>query len=120
MQIIENIQPILDVPPSPVETLVQLHLHGELDLSSTAGLDSTFAGVEAGAPSGIVLDLSQVTFMDSSGFGCVARAADRARAAGRAFTLVHPSSSVARLISLMEASDLVITPARIPALRLVD
>lgn len=119
MRIIENIQPILDVPPSPQAALVQLHLHGELDLSSTAGLDSVFAGVEAGAPGGLVVDLSLVTFIDSSGLGCVVRAADRARAAGRAFTLVHPSASVARLISLMEVSDLVVTPARVPALRLV-
>ena len=51
--------------------------------------------------SAILLDLSQVTFIDSTGVGCLAKIARQARSANITFALIQPSEIVKKIISAM-------------------
>ena len=51
--------------------------------------------------SAILLDLSNVTFIDSTGVGCLAKLARQARSANIVFALVQPSEIVKKIISAM-------------------
>src|SRR5438094_7159538 len=72
---------------------------GELDL---AGVERARAAIaEAEEHSGmIVLDLSQLTFLDSTGLEVVLRAARRAGELGRRLVVRRPSPYVKRLFEL--------------------
>ena len=71
-------------------------LHGELDLMSANGL--TDALVEL-AGSTVVVDLSDLTFMDSSGIGALVRARNRIRADGQ-LMLSRPGGIVRRALEI--------------------
>jgi anti-sigma B factor antagonist len=67
-------------------TAVRLSLHGELDMATRAQVESALIGAEDSGATAIELDLSGLTFMDSSGVH-VALAA-RSRALEKGYTLV--------------------------------
>lgn len=52
-------------------------ISGELDLASVPGVEAQIEPVVAANPDRLVFDLSQVTFMDSSGIAMLLRAAGR-------------------------------------------
>ena len=75
---------------SPSETVTSLPagsaevvLRGELDIATLDDARRQIEAVEAGAPPVLVLDLSRLTFVDSSGVRLALLADDRARAEGR-------------------------------------
>jgi anti-anti-sigma factor len=53
----------------------------------------------------VVLDLREVTFMDSCGVHLIVSASIRARRAGRRLVLVRGRSQVARILALTGASE---------------
>ncbi len=61
----------------------EVALRGELDISTLGDARRQIEAVEAGAPPVLVIDLSALTFVDSSGVRLTLLADDRARAAGR-------------------------------------
>ena len=74
--------------------------NGALDLVTSRGLSSAL-GELAGTPGDAVLDLSDVSFMDSMGLGVVLKAANRFSRQGKQLHLVTPSGgNVARLLEL--------------------
>jgi anti-anti-sigma factor len=70
-------------PPGTVEVV----LSGELDIATLEDAQRRVAAAEAGEPPMLVLDLSGLTFVDSSGVRLALLADERARAAGRRFAL---------------------------------
>lgn len=77
---------------------VVLRLGGELDMSGTDDLLAATAGI---APSSrVVLDLRELTFMDSSGLRVIMNLDVRARAEGWDLTLTAPRDEVRRLLML--------------------
>ena len=75
---------------------VRISLRGELDLASADQADETLQAAEAeGTP--LVLDLSGLTFMDSTGLRLILRAARRARENGRSLKLVSGPPRVQRV-----------------------
>ena len=62
---------------------VEVVLEGELDIASADEALHRVAEAERAAPSLLVIDLSTLTFVDSSGVRVVLVADDRARASGR-------------------------------------
>ena len=69
---------------------------GELDLSNAAQLEERLAGnIDT------VLDLSELSFIDSSGIRVVIGAAQRARAEAWEFTVRNPQPAVLRVIKLV-------------------
>jgi anti-anti-sigma factor len=68
--------------PLPAGT-AEVVLRGELDIASLDDARRQVEAVEAGAPPLLVIDLSGLSFVDSSGVRLALPADDRARAAGR-------------------------------------
>jgi len=73
---------------------------GEIDVSVRADFRGQLAALVAEAPSPGLVDLSAVTFMDSSGLGELVSAKVAADAVGVELILVRPSEPVRRVLSL--------------------
>lgn len=83
------------------EALV-LRVSGELDLSTAPVLDAAVseAREERGLP--VVLDLSGVSFVDSTGIRSLIGAAQALESEGRAFALLSPADAVVRVLDLTD------------------
>ncbi len=79
---------------------------GDIDLATSRDLGSQLGEI-AGEPGvAVVLDLSQVTFMDSIGLGVVLKASSRFRRQAKRFVIVAPpGGQVLRLLELSGAGD---------------
>ncbi len=75
-------------------------LEGELDLSNADALRAEFARIEATSVSRIVLDLSELEFIDSTGLAVILRAHERARNDGYVLRVLRPTGQVARVFEL--------------------
>jgi anti-anti-sigma factor len=82
---------------------VRLRLDGELDLVTAPWLARRLAKVEATNPSLVLIDLRDLTFMDSSGLRELFSAQRRARAAGRRLVLVKGSAPIDRVLEMVRA-----------------
>lgn len=95
----------VDVLPDPGAACVFVVPRGELDLMTTSALRAALAdAVEAGAQE-VVLDMRQLTFIDSSGIRLLVQTESSARANGRHFTIIDGSEPVARLLATTGLSD---------------
>ncbi len=81
-------------------------LTGELDVAGASLLENELRRVAADhdAP-GLVLDLRELDFMDSTGLRLIVLADDRARAEGRDFTLVRGKPDVQRVLEITRMDD---------------
>jgi anti-anti-sigma factor len=82
-----------------------LAVSGELDLASSAELEEALHNVNHAGAELLILDLSELEFMDSTGLGVLVKANQRAQEAGRRFALVKGSPQVQRLLSLTGVAD---------------
>ena len=81
-------------------------LTGELDVSGAALLESELDRVAADhAPAKVVLDLSGLEFMDSTGLRLVVLTDARAREAGRRFVLVKGVPDVQRVFTITRMEE---------------
>jgi anti-sigma B factor antagonist len=89
----------LDVrgPAAGVTTVIP---RGEIDLATVGELESWLEDLRIRCAS-VVLDLSQVTFIDSSGLRALARARAAADQAKTSLRLERPSPPVARALDLV-------------------
>jgi anti-anti-sigma factor len=85
--------------------LVHVALRGELDLSSAGKLQDELKRVEAEAPPVLVLDLSKLVFLDSTGLRCLVTADERARAQGRRMVIVRGPDPVQRVFSITRLEE---------------
>jgi len=83
---------------------VSVHVAGELDLATAGLLEQTLRRAEGRALL-VVLDLRELTFMDSAGLHVIVNASVRARQAGCRLVLVRGPSQVDRLFGLVGAAD---------------
>jgi len=77
-----------------------LAVSGELDLASSSTLEDELARVGDSDSAVVIIDLSGLEFMDSTGLSVVVRAHQRAQEKGRRFGLVKGRPQVQRLLSL--------------------
>jgi anti-sigma B factor antagonist len=75
-------------------------LDGELDMVSCSQLDDALSGVDLDERGALVLDLSGVRFLDSTGLKAIFRIRGLARERGRKFAVTQGSAQVQRLLSL--------------------
>jgi anti-anti-sigma factor len=75
-----------------------LHVSGELDVQFADELRD--AGLAAAADSGLAMNLSEVSFIDSSGLAALIEINNTIGLRGQAFTLVAPSRSVRRILEV--------------------
>ena len=83
--------------------MVKLLLSGELDTVSACAIDELLREQEQVGFDRFVVDLAELRFMDSSGFGVLVAAARRAANAGRSFRVVNASGAVRKMFNLIQA-----------------
>jgi anti-anti-sigma factor len=96
---------ILDVMTEDRDGLVHVALVGELDLSTVAKVQEELRRVEANAPATLVVDLSKLTFLDSTGLRCIVTADERAREEGRRIVIVRGPDPVQRVFAITRLDD---------------
>jgi anti-sigma B factor antagonist len=99
----------LRIESASLDGALVLAASGEIDLATSPRLRETVeAELERGVP--LVLDLSEVTFLDSSGIRVLLGCAARAQAGGTRFTVI-PSDAVGRTLELCGITDAVLLVA---------
>ena len=96
---------ILDVRTEDRNGLVHLALVGELDLSTVPKVQEELRRIEAALPATLVVDLSKLTFLDSTGLRCIVTADERAREAGRRIVIVRGPDAVQRVFAITRLDD---------------
>ena len=77
-----------------------LAVRGELDLYSTPQLTAELETI-AGEPTNVVVDLAEVSFMDSTALGAILLASRRLRDANRRLALVSPVAATTKLLTMV-------------------
>jgi anti-anti-sigma factor len=96
---------ILEIDTEKRDGLVHVMLRGELDLSSVTKVQDELHRVEADAPPVVLLDLSKLTFLDSTGLRCLVTADQRARDEGRRLVLVRGPDPVQRVFAITRLEE---------------
>lgn len=77
---------------------------GAVDIESRGQLQAECQKLLTTGPVGLVIDMSGVTFMDSTGIGTLVEVSHSAQDAGVTFTIRRPS---ARVVRILQATGLV-------------
>jgi anti-anti-sigma factor len=96
---------ILEIETGDRDGVVHVALRGELDLSSVNKVQEELRRVEADAPAVVVLDLSKLNFLDSTGLRCLVTADQRARDDGRRVVLVRGPDPVQRVFTITRLEE---------------
>lgn len=89
----------LDVSTTRRDDLTVVRLDGELDIYTVAGFRSELDALDP-AVSRIVIDLSDVTLLDSSGLGALVSLLNQARGGGGQLGLVCPHRRLRRVFEI--------------------
>jgi len=73
---------------------------GEVDLATAPELDTVLLAAVANNPAQIVIDLSDVSFMDSTGLGVIVRTLKRTRERDTALNLVVSNARVLKIFGI--------------------
>jgi anti-sigma B factor antagonist len=84
---------------------VVLALSGELDVVSAPELELCLNEVMAEAHDRVVLDLSELAFVDSAGVSVLIKARQDAESSGRTLVLGRPTEQVHRVFALVGLAD---------------
>jgi anti-sigma B factor antagonist len=85
----------------PFEGRAVVALAGEIDLFTAPHFDEALVGVIDAGARRVVVDLSEVTFIDSTAVGVVIGGVRRLRAVGGAIDIVCPSENIRRILELV-------------------
>jgi stage II sporulation protein AA (anti-sigma F factor antagonist) len=109
---------LLRTTVEPLEEARLLRAEGEIDLSTVGALRrEIYATRDAGVTA--VLDLSGVSFIDSTGLNLLLRASRDSATSEWGFFIVRPSDAVRRLIEVSRTADL-LTLVEPAAERVID
>lgn len=78
---------------------------GEIDVETAGSLSDSVTEALTRAPR-VLLDLSAVTFIDSTGLGVLVRAHRAAEARGGFFAVVHPTPQTRKLVRVLGLDQL--------------
>jgi anti-sigma B factor antagonist len=93
-------EPLFGVAVTQTEAHAVVALSGELDLNSAPALRDCLAGLAEGGTTEIVLDLSDLDFVDSTGLSVLVMDFHRTRAAGGSTVMRNPSPTVMRVLEI--------------------
>ena len=85
--------------------VTRVDLYGEFDLAGIRQFETAIAPLEAGDPDVLVVDLTGVEFMDSSGLRALVMADQRARDAGRRLAIVPGAPAIRRVFEITQLHD---------------
>ena len=102
--------PIMFPPPTRRDrpTVANRQLLGEVDIASRDAVIATVLEAVTPATTVVVLDMSQVEFIDCAGLASILQARRRAAESGCAVQLTALSSSVRRLLELTNTAALLV------------
>jgi anti-sigma B factor antagonist len=86
--------------------VASIALRGELDMGTVPDLEDCLAPLESNGFSAIMLDLRELTFMNSTALGALVRARDRATMDGHRLILVGARPSARRVFELTGTESL--------------
>jgi anti-anti-sigma factor len=89
------------------DSYVVLELAGEADVTSMTTLESLLRDETRKEPGLLIIDLSELSFMDSSALQVILRAHRALAANGGVLALVNPHHIVARILRMTEADKIV-------------
>ena len=89
------------------------HFRGRLDFGTAADARACFAQAIAGGHAKIIVDLSDVDFVDSSGLGALISGMRTTRQAGGDLHIARPNEQVTMLLSLTSLDQVLTTRATI-------
>jgi anti-sigma B factor antagonist len=101
----EETQPARDA--TPAHPAFQIILAGEVDLDRKDELSALADQFAAGGQSNVEVDLSHVTFVDSTGIGFIVRLHATAMARGGTVCLVRPPASCRRVLQVTAVDQMV-------------
>ncbi|MEO5680954.1 MAG: STAS domain-containing protein [Acidimicrobiales bacterium] len=84
-----------------LEDSVVLRLSGELDMAAAPAVQAGLADALAGEAAAVILDLADLTFIDSTGISLFLSGSRQAADQGRAFRLRHPTGTVLRVLRII-------------------
>lgn len=84
---------------------VRIALRGDLDLAHAYTFDEELRRVEEARPTCVVLDLRELSFLDSCGLARLLAARRRARKAGHRLLLVRGPAAIQRLFALSAVDE---------------
>jgi anti-sigma B factor antagonist len=84
---------------------IRIALRGELDLAHAYTFDEELRRVEESRPSCVVLDLRELSFLDSCGLARLLAARRRARRLGHRLVLVRGPKAIQRLFALSAVDE---------------
>src|SRR5436190_12569874 len=90
----------LDYEVQRIQDLPVLCVSGEIDIYTAPLFKQAVVNLVAEGNKDVVIDLSGVTFMDSSGFGTLLGATRRLRPTGGGLHLAGPNSTIQRMLRL--------------------
>jgi anti-sigma B factor antagonist len=90
----------LDVTTESDESRTLLRATGSIDIASRDRLAAAVRAALAEDTAALVVDLSAVTFIDSTGIGTLVDAASQSADAGATFRIESPSRPVARILEV--------------------
>jgi anti-anti-sigma factor len=85
--------------------LTHVVLTGELDLSTAKQIDEELGRIESERPDTVVIDLSGLTFLDSSGLRAIVGADQRARRENRRVVVIRGPDAVQRVFSITHLDE---------------
>jgi anti-sigma B factor antagonist len=96
---------LLQIEAHDHDGLAHVVLTGELDLSTIGSVEQELSRVEGERPAVVALDLSRLTFLDSSGLRVIVSADKRARRENRRFVVVRGPETVQRVFSITRLDE---------------
>src|SRR3954453_1664721 len=91
-------------------------LHGELDLVTVDGLRRLLAKACANRPRKVLIDITDVPFVDVLSLSTILAAADQLRESGASLIVSGASRSVGRVFSVLNAEDVLAPSLPMPRL----
>ena len=85
--------------------VVMIALRGELDLAHAYTFDEELRRIEESRPTCVVINLTDLCFLDSCGLARLLAARRRARRAGHRLVLVRGSAGIQRLFALSAVDE---------------
>jgi anti-sigma B factor antagonist len=97
--------PVFDIETDDAEGATRVRLIGDLDLAGFDHLDDVLERVQSSDHPDVLIDLRDLTFMDSSGLHAIVRAHERTRGGAGTLRLIPGSLAIQRLFALTGLED---------------
>jgi len=96
---------LLELTTDAEGATVRVALAGELDISSAGQVERELERIERDGPATLVLDLRELSFMDSTGLRIIVAADARAKEASRRLVIVRGPDAVQRIFRMTRLDE---------------